>query len=327
MTAIYKYIGAPKPSIPSNKFVPSVFQKNGDPNCYLQIDEVGTIAGFKMIQAPGKIHRIEENLEVKTGDDVIYSFITSSGELLYGNRKVIEPRLLELLMSELLNSHAKLIIAKFLNLFGKVIDYVQQSNRDLKRKGIDHLIDEDVIFQNTVSSNEVPQNLSTLIVQRYDHLNKINSTIGLDDVIFIYHDNAYFQNHKFEIDKFFTKSTLHNPAEKNVITQVINLCGKRNKIDIEKLINSNDDTYEFLLLSAAVSLEQKKIEGLLSDKVNETENSVIDIGLRVDKKLSEHKVAREMTRTTRVRDRDKEMALIESFTSITGCDPEVLNFT
>lgn len=321
----YKYIGALEPSLPSNRFTTSIFTTGTESNFFLQIEELGKVTGFKLIAPPAKIKNVEANLELQVGDDIIYSFITSQSDLIYGNRQGIEPKLLELLKTNALNSHSKLIISNFLHLYGKTIDYVHKSNKDLEKRGVKSLINEDLIFQNTIPENEAPDDLFNLIDIRYNSLKSINSNIDIDDIAFIFDDNAYFQNIKIKINKFFSKKSIRNSGQKTMLAQVINLCNKRNKIDVGKLVNSSNETFEFLLQSAAVSFEQKKIETLISEKINETPNSVIDVGLAVDKQLSDVESQKEIT-DFRWR-KNNENEILASFTSITGRLPEVLNFS
>jgi hypothetical protein len=92
---------------------------------------------------------------------------------------------------------------------------------------------------------------------------------------------------------------------------------------LEELKKINNKSFEFVLEADGILFEQQDLEGLISSKVNDTDESIVDIGIKVDKKIYEQELFVKPFRSQKVKKAERE--ILESFSSITGQVSETLN--
>lgn len=286
-----KYIGTQPPTIPSNKFTASLFQRDDDQAYYMQVEKEEIIVGFKKVAPPAIKLSPPEDVYVTEGDALLYSYVNSKRELFYGHREGLEQQLLTI-MESIKNIHARLQLANFLNLYNRSITLIQESNMEFIRKGIENLLDEQIVFERKVSYNKTKQEILESISERYEQFKKIDASIEIEDIAFIERDIAYFKEYTLRIDEIYNIESLGNEKCRKNLSRLMNKCGNAKRVDIDKISMDYADVFSFLLLSKDVVFDQDKLESFLSDEVSDTSTkekytSILNRGIQIDRQLGE----------------------------------------
>ena len=283
-----KYVGVLTPSVAADRFVSSIFVDEAG-NYFIQVEKDDVIAEFKPVLISRELMTCVNPLEAEKNDQAIYSFITSSKELLYGTREIIEPLLVALIDSEYLNVHSRLLISNFLKLFSKTLDLIDASNKDLEEKGVKEMISRSLPFANNKKQVNDHADLMNAIINRFQKFNRINQSIRIEDIAFINQNKAYFIHYELHIATIINKKILKNQYNGMILSKLVIACIEKDTINIKTMINESSESYEFLLLSEFVVLKQHQIESLASDIANKYQTdpnqSILEIGIHVDKKI------------------------------------------
>lgn len=313
-----KYIGGILPSIPSSRFVNSVFLNMETDKIYLQQEENEIIGNFIEIDSDQIIVPAKKEIFVEEYQDFVFSFIIYTKnfiEIFSGNRKAIELDLLVLINSKKINVHSELLISSFLNLYGKTLELIEESNIDLEKKGVKQKIGENTAFNSSNFINDPEPNLVDIIYKKFMLYRTINDSIQIDDIACIKDGNVYFNNNYFRAQKIVNRKNSENQIYSKVISEILALCIKKRLVNLEEF-SLNNEIYEFLIGSEHFILEQSVIEQYLSDRVKVDENemtySVLDIGLQWDKVIYKKNF-----KVSKFPSKRKEMELMNSFASIT----------
>lgn len=313
-----KYVGAILPAMSSSRFVTSVFYNVFTNRYFVQQQAGEKIGRFKRIKVPKNLLRVKSGIWAKENDRYVYSFcIGKTKDVLCGDRRTIEKQLIRIVNSEKLNVHSKLMVSSFLNLDGKTVQLVEESNQDLEQKGIHEKIDLRKFFEKASRFTQQGSNLIDLIHTRYETFKELNDTIHFRDIACINEDKAYFDNKFIEAKEIIKKNLLTNRVLNEMISDIITFCSSKQMIDLRKLFTS-DETYEFMLESEYVTLDQKDIERFLSTAVQQNKlgenQSILNVGIELDKELYEVGKPVHVNSTP---DQNSEKALMESFSQIT----------
>jgi len=282
------YVGAMELAEPSDKFVTSIFEdENGEYWAQDDIDE--TIADFKKIRLSRKLKRPNLEIKVSKGDPYIYSFLTNSDDLLFGDRDTIELQLLPLVNSDELTVYSRLLVSSFLKLYQKTLDLVDDSNRDFELLGITDKISKEIAFVDTVETTDDTEKLLSAIKTRFNSFNSINKEIRLEDIAFMNQDKAFFIHFHLNFELIVNKTCLKDDENKKMISDLLMFCTKNDKNILQTILYGRTEVYEFLLLSEYLVLEQREIESYLSEKVEgfavSPEISILEIGMDVDREI------------------------------------------
>lgn len=285
----YQYEGILQPQNNSNRFVTPLFSNPDLPGLYIQKGEAGRIREFKALEVTSEIRKKGRDISAVPGDKMIYSFVTDEEIVHTGTREEMEEPLLALLYSGELNVHAQLLIAAFLKLYGRSVDLLDETNRDLSNKGISTLPGTDIIFNQASQEKETPAGFAEYILEKFKKFSALSDRIRPDDILFIKDTIAYIGNRKCSIENVFNRKTMANELLNSIISSSFNSCSRRNSFNLQDMLQAGHAVYDYLLHGQNIFLEQSKIEKLLSTKpvTEETglQTSSLEIGLRVDKEI------------------------------------------
>lgn len=308
------------PSLPSNRFVNSIFLNPLTDEYFVSEEENDIISSFVKIKIMKEVARTDIELYVQEGNNYIYSFCTSARKLICGDRDTIANNLLVLLNTNQLNVHSKLLVSSFLGLYGSTLKLVEDSNKDFEQKGISQKLEQDIAFMNSSFNNNPEPDIIEVIYERYIKYKSVCQTIQVDDIAFIRDDIAYFNNYYIEARHIINKNSLESDRNNKLVSEIITVCTQKHMINLEKL-TMNKEVYEFLLESEYVILDQHTIEQYLSEKVKENKlnshESVLDIGINLDREIFMYD---SLTTFTFNQSDKNEKALINSFLTIIATD-------
>lgn len=308
------YIGAILPAIPSNNFASSLFLNGEDQYLIQQINDEGKIF-FKPIPPPNLIRKTNDPFIVKENANYIYSFTTIDNELYYGTKDVIEQDLLNLLLTKSsFNVHTKLIISSFLQLHTHSLSLIKLANENLQKNKILSEIDENLLFTDSKTTTDDQIEFYSELKDRYNSLRSISSSLKITDLALIHEDKVYFNNYKFEFTQLFKSKIQYQSEIKLILCELISTSYSKKQIDLEKLIFSNENAYVFLLGCDDLEFKQSDIEGFLSSEIPNNTQSVIEVGLKVDKELLTDLPRQKVSRNDNL---EKELQLTNSVIEIT----------
>lgn len=277
----YLFIGFLKPLNKKNCFASSVYKKNNE--YYIQELNREVIENFQKVIIKGEISYVSKNdqIEKAKGEEPIYCFITNDKSV-YGNKKEIAPRLMDLLFSESVNTYTGLIISSFLQLHGKTQQYLENAGNKNSNFNI-HFNQNDFIDTKQLHQINKTQFLDK-IFSKLDELQNINPILSLDDVALFKDSRVFFDISDCSIrDVLFDENATYNNVFKKLMTM-------SSRVYYQMLTSSN-------------TVNQEKIDSILSRKAADiSEESVLDIGLHIETKLARQRweISKEVKETENV---------------------------
>jgi hypothetical protein len=283
----YTYAGAMTSEFPSNAFVTSLFKKGK--KYFVQVEDGEKIKKFEETIIVRKILKPQEPIFAKENDDYIYSFITEKNELLSGARKDIELKLLRILNEEYLNVYTKLIISSFLKFYQRTLELAGDSDLEFKKLGIEQEFSNEFPFSESIERETEVEEIRGSMLERYRIFNQVDHNVRYEDIAFLKGKKLYFFHFKMKVEMVINSNCLRQDDQNKMISGLIMNCIKTNKNIIHTLLLKYSETYEFILFSRHIRLEQRDIESLISPTVRSDETdvdaSILEIGMVVDKEI------------------------------------------
>lgn len=282
-----KFIGAIKPQIGGYKFLNPVFESSLSGEYFIAEKEGDVIVSFELISYKFDLICSQKNIETDVGGQFIYCYLLKDSSIIYGTREQIQNVLIKFLHLKDINVFAKLVLARFLGIYAMSLSLINDANTEFKKYGIKKNINDSVVFNESQKfTSQNYEGILKKIHKKIESFDEMQFETKSDDFFFFNEDKVYFDNIEFTFAEFITNtkgSRFRDEIEKSIIE-----CSFNDRINLKKL-SSQDNVFQYFLLSDKIVLNQKNIEKHLSSIVEQKSDdnciSIVDAGIIVDKEI------------------------------------------